>query len=100
MRLSSEVQTCVRRESGNVRRLAAVARILGALVLPLVYAPDASAATLDVCSAGCSYKTIQSAVDHAKAGDTVGIGAGTYFENVKLPGFRITLQGVGRRRAV
>src|SRR5690242_16342703 len=100
MRFSSEDQFCLRGKSDNARRVAVVSQIFGVLVLPLVCVPDASAATLDVCASGCSYKTIQSAVNRAKAGDTISIGAGTYFENVMLPGFRLTLQGVGRRRAV
>jgi hypothetical protein len=100
MRFSSENRVRAQRHSGNVCRLAVVAGIIGALVLPFASAPDAAAATLDVCASGCSYKAIQSAVDHAKAGDTLSIGAGTYFENVKIPGFRLTLQGAGRRRVV
>jgi hypothetical protein len=100
MKFTSENHTRAQHQYGNIRRLAVRAEILAALMLPMVYAADLAAATLDVCASGCSYKTIQSAVNRAKAGDTLAIGAGTYFENVKLPGFRLTLQGVGRRRAV
>jgi predicted outer membrane repeat protein len=69
-------------------------------MLPFVYTPQAAAATLNVCASGCPFTTIQSAVDHAAAGDTIAIAAGTYFENVTIPGNRLTLQGVGRRRVV
>jgi Right handed beta helix region len=42
--------------------------------------------TLTVCKKGCKYKTIQSAVDKAKAGDTVKVKSGTYREAVQVTG--------------
>jgi hypothetical protein len=42
--------------------------------------------TLTVCKKGCKYKTIQSAVDKAKAGDTVKVKSGTYREAVRVTG--------------
>jgi hypothetical protein len=42
--------------------------------------------TLKVCKKGCSYKTIQKAVNAARAGDTVRVANGTYKEGVKVEG--------------
>lgn len=41
-----------------------------------------SASVLDVCLSGCSYSTIQSAIDNSSIGDTVSIASGTYVESV------------------
>jgi pectin methylesterase-like acyl-CoA thioesterase len=48
---------------------------------------------LDVCPSGCTYSTIQSAVDAAGPGDTVAVGAGTYDEKVTVSTADLTLQG-------
>ncbi len=50
-------------------------------------------ATHEVCLNGCSYTTIQAAVDAAVDGDLVEVGSGTYNENV-IVDKRITLRGV------
>jgi pectin methylesterase-like acyl-CoA thioesterase len=42
--------------------------------------------TLTVCKKGCKYRTIQSAVNKAKAGDTVKVKRGTYREGVTVLG--------------
>jgi hypothetical protein len=42
--------------------------------------------TLKVCKKGCKFKTIQSAFNKAKAGDTVRVANGTYKESVKVTG--------------
>jgi hypothetical protein len=39
---------------------------------------------LTVCASGCTYTTIQSAINEASAGDTINVGAGTYTENVSI----------------
>jgi hypothetical protein len=44
--------------------------------------------TLTVCKKGCRYRTIQSAVNKAKAGDTVKVKSGTYREGVTVLGSR------------
>jgi parallel beta-helix repeat protein len=42
-----------------------------------------------------NYTTIQAAVDAASAGDTICVGAGTYYENVVVNKSNIKLQGYG-----
>ena len=86
--------------SENLSRLRKLAQVVVGLVLPVAYATGAAAATHNVCHSGCPYTTIQAAVDHSKAGDTILLAEGTYFENVTLPGTRLTVQGVGRRRVI
>jgi hypothetical protein len=49
-------------------------------------APKGPFHTLTVCKKGCKYRTIQSAVDKAKAGDTVKVKSGTYREGVSIIG--------------
>ena len=39
-----------------------------------------SAATLDVCASGCTYSSIQTAVDNASSGDVIELASGTYSE--------------------
>lgn len=69
----------------------------------LCVASAAVAATLNVCPSGCTYATIQGAINAASPGDTVAVGPGTYVENVVIDR-SLTLQGVrkghgtGRRK--
>ena len=49
-------------------------------------APKGPFHTLTVCKKGCKYATIQSAVNKAKAGDTVKVKSGTYREGVTVLG--------------
>lgn len=60
----------------------AAALATGALAAP------ASAATLKVCKSGCTYSSIQKAVDKAKKGDTVKVGDGSYKEGVIVVGHK------------
>jgi len=55
----------------------------------------AQARELIVCAQGCDYVTVQSAVDSARSGDTIKIGAGTYFENVLIDQKSLMLVGAG-----
>jgi hypothetical protein len=50
--------------------------VLLALVVPA--APAAASATLEVCPAGCTYSSIQTAIDAATTGDTILVAPGTY----------------------
>lgn len=52
----------------------------------------ATAAPLDVCPSGCTYATIQSAVDNAVPFDNINVSAGTYSENVVISK-SLTIQG-------
>jgi hypothetical protein len=74
-----------------------------ALALGVFGVSAASAARpLTVCESGpptCDYKSIQEAINAAKTGDTIKIAAGTYHEELEVPGggtaTRLTLQGAG-----
>ncbi len=49
--------------------------VIGGLVL---FAPKVMAATLTVCASGCTYTTVDAAIDAAVTGDTITLGAGSY----------------------
>jgi hypothetical protein len=59
-----------------------------------------AATTRSVCPSGCTYPTIQSAIDAAGIDDTILIGKGRYVENLNTEGKRITLQGADRRTTI
>jgi hypothetical protein len=55
-----------------------------AVVCTMLVASIASAATLNVCTNTCGYKTVQSAVDAAAPGDTIRIYPGRYVGNITI----------------
>ena len=64
-------------------------------LLTCIAMTSVQARELIVCAQGCDYVTVQSAVDSARSGDTIKIGAGTYFENVLIDQKSLILVGAG-----
>lgn len=58
--------------------------VLGMIFAFFVIFMGASNAELTVCPDGCSYKSIQAAIDAAKAGDSVLVYGPTYKENLEV----------------
>jgi parallel beta-helix repeat protein len=56
---------------------------------------NASAATIIVCPSGCTYSSIQKAIDAASSGDTIEVQSGTYYEQV-IVDKTLKLQGENR----
>ncbi len=52
-----------------------------------------------VCSSGCDFTTIQSAIDAATGGDTIGVSAGTYSENITV-NKTLTIIGAGMETTI
>ena len=77
----------------SARRMALA--LVAAVTLCGLGATAASAATRDVCASGCSYATVQAAVDAATAGDTISVAAGTYTGNVVVNKANLTIDGAG-----
>jgi predicted outer membrane repeat protein len=55
----------------------------------------AESATLNVCKQGCTYSSIQGAINNSASGDKIQIGAGTFFENLQISHKNLTLLGAG-----
>jgi len=53
---------------------------------PVQAAPKGPHKTYTVCKKGCGFKSIQKAVDKARAGDTIRVKHGTYREAVRING--------------
>jgi predicted outer membrane repeat protein len=71
--------------------------MLGGLAAGSILVSTAFAATTrSVCPSGCTYPTIQSAIDAAGADDLIQIGKGRYVEILNTEGKKLTLQGSGR----
>lgn len=71
-----------------------ITSILLAVAWLMFAVSTSSAATLDVCPSGCTYTTVQAAVDAAASGDTIDVGAGTYVGSVTIIR-NVTIQGAG-----
>jgi hypothetical protein len=77
-----------------LRRKTAALIAGGVIAGCLAFAGPALAAQRNVCHLGCPYTSIQSAINAASAGDTIAIGAGSYYENVVV-NKPVTLRGLG-----
>jgi hypothetical protein len=81
---------CLAKEGNMGRRgLVACAVVVGCLITA-----GSAWASKTVCSSGCAYTSIQSAVNAASPGATITIGPGSYFENVVVDR-PVTLLGSG-----
>lgn len=67
--------------------------IIASVLLICLLASTASATTLNVGTKE-KYKTIQSAVNAAKNGDTIKVSSGTYKQRVYISNKKITIQGI------
>src|SRR5260370_33777227 len=69
-----------------------------------IHSSAAVAGTLKVCPAGCTYSTIQSAIDAAQTGDSIKIAPGTYTENLLIDppvaATKLTLLGTGAPQTI
>jgi len=77
-------------------RATAITLAATALLTTAAFATTAQAKTFTACKKGCTYKTIQSAVDASGKGDTVAVKPGTYNEGVIVLGHKhdkLTLKG-------
>jgi hypothetical protein len=86
------------------QRIVLATAMLCAMALAGVLTSPAASARADsgrftVCSNGCTYKTIQAAVNAASPGAIITIGPGHYSENVTLS-TSVTLKGAGQRTIV
>ena len=59
-----------------------------------VEAPNASAAELHVCPTGCTYSSVQAAVDAASDGDVIKVAAGSYTDVHVRPRNDVTTTGL------
>src|ERR1700719_377400 len=69
-----------------------------------IHSSAAVAGTLKVCPAGCTYSTIQSAIDAAQTDDSIKIAPGTYTENLRVlaptAAKQLTLEGAGALKTI
>lgn len=67
---------------------------MGITTLVLLLVISAQASVLAVCLSGCTYSSIQGAINAASSGDTVQVQSGTYYENVNVDK-QLFLRGIG-----
>ena len=65
------------------------------LAASLLLCGVAQAETLDVCPTGCTYSSIQDAIDASGDGDVILVQPGIYYEHIDFSGKAITVSGAG-----
>jgi nitrous oxidase accessory protein NosD len=70
------------------------AALVAAVIAAFLGAASASAAAKTVCSEGCAFSSIQTAINAASPGATITIGKGTYVENLVVDK-PLKLEGAG-----
>ena len=75
-------------------RVVGVVVLVAAVVWMLVPGAASAAKPITVCASGCSYTSVQAAVNAAPSGATISIAAGTYLEAVAISK-SVTLVGAG-----
>jgi hypothetical protein len=80
----------------RIIRASALAIAVGA---SLAAASPASASSYLVCSTGCPFTSIQTAIDAVTPGTTIKIGPGEYFENLVVTK-SVTLKGAGSETVI
>ncbi len=82
-----------------VKVLIVVITVTGPFSIFVEPSHKAQAQTYDVCATGCTYQSIQPAINAASAGSTIRIGPGTYQEHITLrPG--VSLYGAGAAQTI
>jgi len=92
---ASRQTDATKRGVSDLRRRTLILIAGGVLAGCLAFAGPALAAQRNVCHLGCPYTSIQSAINAASPGDTIAIGAGSYYENVVV-NKPVTLRGSAR----
>lgn len=64
-------------------------------IILILFVSNTSAATLTVCPTGCTYSSIQTAINAASPDDTIEVQSGTYYEQVVVDK-TLKLQGENR----
>lgn len=66
--------------------------IVSLLLIMIIQATVAEAVTRKVCRSGCTYSSIQAAIDASEDGDSVLVFRGTYYENIHFKGKAIVVR--------
>jgi parallel beta-helix repeat protein/VCBS repeat-containing protein len=82
------------KQNSKFYKLIGLLVVMGLLFAALPIGQVQAAATITVCSGGCSYTTIQAAIDAATAGDIINVASGKYTENVVV-NKSVALNGAG-----
>jgi hypothetical protein len=73
--------------------------LAGVMTAPVTSARPGAHGRYTVCAIGCTYTTIQTAINAASSGATITIGPGNYSENITIS-TPVTLKGAGKKTIV